>query len=491
MSLVMSNTAAVLNRLSGARVGCVGDVMLDRYVVGSVQRISPEAPVPVLHVEREDAMPGGAGNVVRNLAALGARIRFASVVGDDDAGRALQEQLSALEGVERATLLTEPGRRTTVKTRFLAHGQQLLRADDETCTPLPAPQRRALLEAVGNWRDVSPAVIILSDYAKGVLLDGVAEALNELSRAQGTLVVLDPKGADFSRYRGASIITPNRHELAIAAGGNVAKGEEADCARALRTRHDLSAVLVTLGREGMLLIDEQDQALALPAESREVFDVSGAGDTVVATLAAALAAGATLPEAAALANAAAGIVVGKVGTAVVRISELADVTRRSTLRNYEAKVCDRATVADRAAVWRRQGLSVGFTNGCFDLIHPGHISLLAQAKAECDRLVVGLNTDASVTRLKGAGRPVQPEAARATVLASLTAVDAVVPFAEDTPLETILAVHPDVLVKGGDYRLEQVVGAEEVRRWGGRVHLARLEPGFSTTATIASLAPLP
>jgi D-beta-D-heptose 7-phosphate kinase/D-beta-D-heptose 1-phosphate adenosyltransferase len=491
MSLILRNIAAVLEKLPGARVGCVGDVMLDRYIIGSVERISPEAPVPVLHVEREDAMPGGAGNVVRNLAALGARIRFASVIGDDDAGRALQERLSALEGVERAALLIEPERRTTVKTRFLAQGQQLLRADDETAKPLPPQQRRALLEAVANWRDASPAAIVLSDYAKGVLLDGLAGALIELSRAQGALVVIDPKGADFSRYRGANIITPNRHELAIAAGGGVAPGQEAACARALRTRHDLSAVLVTLGRDGMLLIDEKDEALALPADARDVFDVSGAGDTVAATLAAALAAGATLPEAAALANAAAGIVVSKVGTAVVRIAELADASRRSTLRNFEAKVCDRATVAERAAVWRRQGLSVGFTNGCFDLIHPGHVSLLEQAKAECDRLVVGLNTDASVARLKGAGRPVQPEAARATVLASLMAVDAVVPFAEDTPLETILAVRPDVLVKGADYRLEQVVGAKDVQRWGGRVHLARLEPGFSTTATIASLAPLP
>lgn len=491
MSLILSNIAAVLERLSGARVGCVGDVMLDRYIVGSVERISPEAPVPVLRVEREDAMPGGAGNVVRNLAALGARIRFASVVGDDDAGRALHEQLSALEGVERATLLTEPARRTTVKTRFLAQGQQLLRADDETCAALPPQQCRALLDAVRNWQDGSPAVIVLSDYAKGVLLDDVAGALIGLARAQGARTVVDPKGADFSRYRGASIITPNRHELAIAAGGTVAADEEAACARALRIRHDLSAVLVTLGRDGMLLIDENDDALALPAEARDVFDVSGAGDTVAATLAAALAAGATLPEAAALANAAAGIVVSKVGTAVVRIAELADVARSAALRTFEAKVCDRATAVERVAIWRRQGLSVGFTNGCFDLIHPGHISLLAQAKAECDRLVVGLNTDASVARLKGAGRPVQPEAARATVLASLMAVDAVVPFAEDTPLETILAVRPDVLVKGADYRLEQVVGAKEVQRWGGRVHLARLEPGFSTTATIAGLAPSP
>ena len=491
MSLDLPGKAALVERLSGVRVGCVGDVMLDRYIVGSVERTSPEAPVPVLRVAREDAMPGGAGNVVRNLAALEARIRFASVIGDDEAGLTLRQQLASLEGIERATLLVDPHRTTTVKTRFLAQGQQLLRADQETSAPLAADQARALLDAVTSWRDALPAVVVLSDYAKGVLLDDVAPALIDFVRAQGGCVVVDPKGADFGRYRGASIITPNRQELAIASGGAVARGEEAACARALRNRLDLSAVLVTLGRDGMLLIDEADEALALPADARDVFDVSGAGDTVAATLAAALAAGAPLSEAAALANAAAGIAVSKVGTAVVRLSELVNATRRSSLHDFEAKVCDRPTIAERVAVWRRQGLSVGFTNGCFDLIHPGHVSLLAQAKAECDRLVVGLNTDASVARLKGPGRPVQPEAARATVLASLLAVDAVVLFAEDTPIETILAVRPDVLIKGADYRLEQVVGAKEVQSWGGRVHLARLEPGHSTTATIASLALLP
>ncbi|HYN37690.1 MAG TPA: D-glycero-beta-D-manno-heptose 1-phosphate adenylyltransferase, partial [Rhodospirillales bacterium] len=323
--------------------------------------------------------------------------------------------------------------------------------------------------------------------AKGVLLGARAAALVEALAAQGARAVVDPKGPDFTRYRGAAVVTPNRRELALAAGAPVLPGEEADAARALRGSCGLGAVLVTLGGDGMLLIDADDAALALPAEAREVFDVSGAGDTVVAALAAALAAGALLPEAAALANTAAGIVVGKVGTAVVRPSELADAARRRALLGCEGKVCDVAAAAERVAVWRRQGLRVGFTNGCFDLIHPGHVSLLAQAKAACDRLIVGLNTDASVARLKGAGRPVQAEAARATVLASLAAVDAVVPFAEDTPLPLILALRPDVLVKGADYRLEQVVGAEEVRGWGGRVVLARLEPGFSTTATVAAL----
>ena len=481
-----AGAAGIIERLRGIRVGCVGDVMLDRFVQGTVERISPEAPVPVLRVAHQEAMPGGAGNVVRNLAALGAHVRVASVVGDDDAGSELRDRLARIEGVEGLCLVVEAGRRTPVKTRFLAGGQQLLRTDDETVAPLTAQSGRELLEAIAGWRGACP-VVVLSDYAKGVLLGEMASAVIDRWQAQGSRVVVDPKGADFSRYRGAEVITPNRRELAIAAGLPIAPGEEAACARALQARCGLRSVLVTMGRDGMLLIGADGAVLPLPAEAREVFDVSGAGDTVVAVLAAALAAGAALAEAAALANTAAGIVVGKVGTAVVRASELADAVRRRALRAGEEKLCHLAAACDRVSVWRRQGLRVGFTNGCFDLIHPGHVSLLAQAKAACDRLVVGLNTDASVARLKGPGRPVQPEAARATVLASLAAVDVVVPFAEDTPLALILSLRPDVLVKGADYRLDQVVGAEEVRGWGGRVLLARLEPGFSTTATIAGL----
>lgn len=483
-----ADAAAIVEGLSGAHVGCIGDVMLDRYVVGDVDRVSPEAPVPVLRVTREEAMPGGAGNVVRNLAALGARVWCASVIGRDPAGEELGQRLSDIDGIEEMTLLVEPGRRTSVKTRFLAQGQQLLRADEETTTPVLPESRRALLDAAAAWQGACP-VIVLSDYAKGLLVGETTTALITLFRRQGARVVVDPKGADYGRYRGAAVITPNRRELAVAAGAAVAPGEEAACARALRARHGLGALLVTLGRDGMLLIDETDAAAVFPADAREVFDVSGAGDTVVATLAAALSIGASLPEAAALANTAAGIAVGKVGTAVVRQSELAEALRRRTLLVHETKVCDEAAVRERVAIWRRQGLRIGFTNGCFDLIHPGHLSLLRQAKAACDRLVVGLNSDASVARLKGQGRPVQPEAARAAVLASLEVIDAVVTFTEDTPLELILAVRPDVLVKGADYRLEQVIGAQEVRGWGGSVVLARLEPGFSTTATIAGLRP--
>jgi D-beta-D-heptose 7-phosphate kinase/D-beta-D-heptose 1-phosphate adenosyltransferase len=477
----------IVERVAGVRVGCVGDIMLDRFVCGHVERISPEAPVPVLRIESETAMPGGAGNVVRNLSALGASVRFAAVVGDDPAGRELGERLGGQGGPLNVNLWVDAARRTTIKTRFLAGNQQLLRADEETSVPLSEAGRQQIRCAVAGWSADCP-VLVLSDYAKGVFLSGLAEELIEWAIPARVQVVVDPKGPDFGRYRGARVVTPNRRELAAALGSALLPGDEAEAARVLRTRFGFGAVLVTLGADGMLLIDESDGVQALPTEAREVFDVSGAGDTVVATLAAALAAGAPLVQAAMLANAAAAIVVAKVGTAVARVGELARSLRRRDLLRAEEKVMPAEVAAERVEIWRRQGLRVGFTNGCFDLIHPGHVSLLRQARAACDRLVVGLNSDGSVARLKGPGRPAQQETARAAVLASMEGVDAVVIFAEDTPAALIERLRPDVLAKGADYRLDQIVGADFVRSYGGRVLLARLEPGHSTTATIETLA---
>jgi D-beta-D-heptose 7-phosphate kinase/D-beta-D-heptose 1-phosphate adenosyltransferase len=482
-----SDLLPLLDRIGGTCVGCIGDIMLDRYVYGTVERISPEAPVPVLRVERTSAMPGGAGNVVRNLRALGAAVRLAAVVGNDGAGAEIRAALENEGAAVSFSLIVETRRRTSVKTRFLAGNQQLLRADDESAAPPDAAARRDILAAVALWHADCP-VLILSDYAKGVFADGLAAELIAAAHARGARVVVDPK-AEFGRYRGADIITPNRRELGAAVGSEVRPGEEVECARSLAQRFAISAVLVTLGKDGMLLIDSDGVAYTLAAEAREVFDVSGAGDTVAATLAAALAAGAPLRKAAELANVAAGIVVGKVGTAVAHAREVAHALRHRDLLRVEAKMVEPEELRERAEAWRRQGLRIGFTNGCFDLIHPGHLSLLRQARAACDRLVVGLNTDASVARLKGPGRPVQPEVARAAVLASIAAVDAVVLFEDETPLALIELLRPDVLVKGADYRLEQVVGAALVQSYGGRVLLAQLEPGYSTSATIATLAP--
>ncbi len=460
--------------------------MLDRFVYGEVERISPEAPIPVLRVRRENAMLGGAGNVVRNLVALGARPHFMAAVGDDHAGRELAGLIGEQKGVD-PVLIVEPGRETTIKMRFLAASQQLLRVDRESSGPLSEASRERMRMMAVKLVDDSGAVV-LSDYGKGVLTPQLIQAVIDAARGAGKPVLVDPKGADYSVYRHATIVTPNRKELHEATRMPVGTDHEiVAAARHLIDTCDLANVLVTRSQDGMTLVTGGGAAHHLPAEARDVFDVSGAGDTVIAVMAAAVAAGASLLDAAHLANAAAGIVVGKVGTAVATTDELVEALYHSSLSANEAKLVSLDAAMAQIERWRTQGYRIGFTNGCFDLLHPGHVSLLSQARAACDRLVLGLNSDASVRRLKGAHRPVQDEAARATVLASLASVDLVVLFEEDTPERLIRALRPDVLIKGADYTIDKVVGGDLVLGWGGRVVLADLMPGHSTTATIARM----
>lgn len=476
---------ARLERAGAVRVLCLGDVMLDRFVQGTVERISPEAPIPVLRVAHETTMPGGVGNVARNVRALGAQVRCIGAAGKDSAADMLEAAFAA-DGAD-LTLIRLADRPTTVKTRFVAGSQHLLRADQERAAPLDAAGEDQVLAAF-RIALASADVALLSDYAKGVLTDRVVREAIAAAHAAGVPVLVDPKSRDFARYAGATLLTPNLKELRQATD-LPCRGDDdtAAAARLARDRAGVSALLVTRSEKGMTLLDGEDRPHHLPAEAREVFDVSGAGDTVLATLAVMLAAGATLTEAAGIANAAAGLVVGKVGTAVVHPQDLLAVVQAHGEVRAGTKVLLAAQAEERARQWRARGLTVGFTNGCFDLLHPGHISLLRQARAACDRLVVGLNTDASVQRLKGPARPVQAEQARSIVLASLESVDAVVLFDEDTPLRLIEALRPDVLVKGADYTVETVVGSAVVQSYGGRVLLARLEDGFSTTRTISRL----
>jgi len=485
----MTELSALVERvekLRGTMVLCVGDAMLDRFVYGSVERISPEAPIPVLCIERETAMLGGAGNVVRNLVAVGAAPAFVSVVGDDTAGREVT-RLVGEHGEIDPCIVVEPDRQTTIKTRFFASHQQLLRADRESRSPVGDAIRDQLLTRVQRLLPKA-GVMVLSDYGKGVLAAPIAAELIRRAKAAGKQVIVDPKGTDYTIYAGATVVTPNRKELHEATAMPVDSDEQVvAAARHLIDTCGFEAVLVTRSQDGMSLVRADGQIHHLPAEAREVFDVSGAGDTVVATLAAALASGASLPEAAHLANVAAGIVVGKVGTAVAYANELVVALHHEDLTLGESKIVPVAAAAELVDRWRRKGLKVGFTNGCFDLLHPGHVSILAQAKAACDRLVVGLNSDASVQRLKGPTRPVQSEASRATVLSSLATVDLVVIFGEDTPLEVIGELKPDVLVKGADYTIDKVVGADLVQSWGGKVVLAELVNGQSTTNTIKKM----
>jgi D-beta-D-heptose 7-phosphate kinase / D-beta-D-heptose 1-phosphate adenosyltransferase len=475
-----ADLAAAVRLLGRTSVLVVGDVMLDRYVYGLIERISPEAPVPILAIDREVAMPGGAGNVVRNLTALGAAVAFISVVGDDQAGSDLTGLIGGQPNVE-PWLLVQGGRITTLKTRYLSAGQQLLRADREETSPVQ-PRLAERLVRIARDAMAATSLTVLSDYRKGLLTGEVPAQLIAAARESGRPVIVDPKGPDFSRYAGADIIMPNRADLAEATGMRMdSEAAIVAAATALRQRHGFSAVVVTRGNDGMTLLDDTG-ARHFPAEAAEVYDVAGAGDTAVATLAAGLAARLDLSVAVRLANIAAGVVVGKVGTAVAREADL--LAALSPQAGAFREIASREAAIEHVQRWHHKGWRVGFTNGCFDLLHPGHLHLLEEAREACDRLVVGVNSDLSVRRLKGGGRPVQSEAARAAVLASLASVDLVTVFDEDTPEALIAALRPDLLVKGANYTPDQVVGADLVRGWGGRVMLAELVPPAATVERI-------
>jgi D-beta-D-heptose 7-phosphate kinase / D-beta-D-heptose 1-phosphate adenosyltransferase len=471
---------------SGTTILCLGDIMLDRFAYCGIERISPEAPVPVLLLDRVESMPGGAGNVARNIAALGGNAVLIGLLGDDPAGAEIRAALAATPRLIDAHL-PSPSRQTTCKTRYLAAHQQIVRVDEEHIHELEPDEEQRLIAAIDRaLQDVD--AVILSDYGKGVLGPGVVEFTLRQARSRGTPVFVDPKSDDYRQYRGATCITPNQAELARAA--HLKTGTEKEViAAATRVLKDAKAdaILVTRSDKGMVLVEASGALTVVPARAREVFDVSGAGDTVIAVLALANASGRTLPEAMRLANTAAGIVVSKLGTAIVELDELMLELARDDQITRPGKVYDLGEAETLVRQWKGRGLSVGFTNGCFDILHPGHVALLAAARAQCDRLLVALNNDASTARLKGPDRPVNALPNRAAVIAALESVDAVTSFAEDTPLDLIVRLRPDVLIKGADYNFETTVGAAEVTAAGGRVALIDLIDGHSTTATIGRL----
>jgi D-beta-D-heptose 7-phosphate kinase/D-beta-D-heptose 1-phosphate adenosyltransferase len=464
----------------------VGDPILDRYVSGTVDRISPEAPIQVLRHDREYESLGGATAVAANLTRLGARVRVAGLVGDDAEGARLRALLRDA-GIPDDGLVSEPSRPTTVKTRYIAASQharqQILRVDRETRGAGGAEAQRALSDAVRAALGAAD-VMVLSDYDKGTLW-GCA-AMIEAARHAGVKVIVDPKGKDFTRYRGATAITPNRSEAGAATGRTVqTAADAAAAARDLLGRLDLETVFVTLDRDGIFVLERGGKGAAIRTDPREVYDVTGAGDNVIAVLAYALAGGASPVTAAFLANVAGGIAVEHFGVVTVGWDEIA--ARIASGSGGDAKLVDPSLLERLLEGARRAGRKIVFTNGCFDVLHAGHVDLLRQARALGDLLVVGLNDDASVQRLKGAGRPVNALSARATVLGGLASVDYVVAFAEDTPAQIIERVRPDVLVKGEDWRDKGVVGREFVESYGGRVELVRLVEGFSTTETLRKL----
>jgi D-beta-D-heptose 7-phosphate kinase / D-beta-D-heptose 1-phosphate adenosyltransferase len=470
---------------------CVGDLMLDDFVYGDVTRISPEAPTPVLAVRHNAIDIGGAGNVARNIAALGANCIFVALIGNDDAGLVLTNALAKFKGGIVPDLVVDRARQTTRKVRFVSehHSTHLMRADWETTEPVSAECEAALI-AYAEAALPQVGAVVLSDYAKGVLTPRLVRAVIEAARRLGKPVVVDPKSHDYSIYRGATLITPNAKELAAAAHRPLASEQDiADAAAELAHIIACDAVLVTRSEEGMTLQVAGTTAVHIPAYPVKVRDVSGAGDTVAAVMTVLLAMKTPFEAAMRAANAAAAVVVGKRGTATVSLAELRHrILPAASLAPEEKIVFDWSVLDERLAEWRRQGLRIGFTNGCFDLLHRGHIRLMAEARAACDRLVVGLNSDASTRRLKGNNRPINPAEGRAEVLAALEAVDLVVVFEQDTPLELIKLVRPNVLVKGADYAREDVVGHQVVEATGGQVVLVDLVPGHSTTNIVRRVA---
>ncbi|NQD79249.1 bifunctional D-glycero-beta-D-manno-heptose-7-phosphate kinase/D-glycero-beta-D-manno-heptose 1-phosphate adenylyltransferase HldE [Pseudomonas sp. CrR14] len=464
-------------RFDQAPVLVVGDVMLDRYWHGATSRISPEAPVPVVKVEQIEDRPGGAANVALNIAALGAPVVLVGVTGQDEAAKSLYESLEAI-GVKTHFQRIE-NQPTIVKLRVMSRHHQLLRMDFEepfnTDADALARQVEQLLDQV--------KVLVLSDYGKGALQNH--QALIQAARARGIPVLADPKGKDFSIYRGASLITPNLSEFELIVGHCEDEAELVNRGASLMRELDLGALLVTRGEHGMTLLRPDHAPLHLPARAREVFDVTGAGDTVISTLAAAIAAGEDLPQAVALANLAAGIVVGKLGTAAISTPELRRAVQRE--EGSERGVLSLEQLLQATEDARAHGEKIVFTNGCFDILHAGHVSYLEQARAQGDRLVVAINDDASVSRLKGPGRPINAVDRRMAVLAGLGAVDWVVSFSEDTPERLLKQVQPDVLVKGGDYGVNQVVGADIVLAYGGDVRVLGLVENSSTTAIVEKI----
>ena len=462
----------------------IGDVMLDRYMIGEVGRISPEAPVPIVLLKSQNERAGGAANVAANLALLGIKTHLIGCVGDDAEAASLQKLIHAI-GVDTTSIIASKNRPTIAKTRILGGHQQMMRLDQESALPFSESENAQILSAFKTQFMQKPAIVILSDYAKGLLSESVCQHIITECKAQKITVLADPKGRDYNKYKGATALTPNKKETAEACHTNVSDAELISKATALKNSLGLQFLAVTRGEEGISLIDENTHHIA--ASAQKVFDVSGAGDTVIATLAAGLMHDLAPLQALQLANIAAGVVVGKVGTVPITRSDLIDALSAAQGLSQANKVCDLPHLLQKVENWKASNQKIVFTNGCFDLLHAGHVTYLEAAKKRGDKLILGLNTDRSVSALKGPARPVVNEQDRARVLAALESVDAVILFDEDTPLNLINAIRPNIIAKGSDYCESQVVGGKEVQSWGGEIALIELVEGRSTSNIIAKM----
>jgi len=471
----------LLAKISDVTVLSIGDSMVDVFVYGDADDISREAPIPVLKETRRNTMLGGAGNLVRNLRTVGAKVGFITLCGEDAEADQLKSLCDGDQGL-RATVLADKDRPTSIKTRFVSGWQQLLCSNRESTISISKQIETEVLAAAAPLIQAAD-VVVLSDYGRGMMSESLCQGI--LAQSAGKTVLVDPRGRDFSKYKGASLMTPNRAEFAAATGESSPEIEPIiKAAKDLLAKAGVDNILVTLGPGGMVWVSNTGESFHLPTKAREVFDVSGAGDTVLAMMAAGLAAGATMPESMSLANAAAGVVVGKRGTAVAHPGEILAALNQSQRHATNYKVIDLDAAAARVAEWRAEGLKVGLTNGTFDLLHPGHLASLNEARAHCDRLVVGVNSDASVKRYKGDDRPIQGQEARAAVLAALENVHGVVAFDEDTADALLTALKPDVYIKGGDYTPDTLPEYPTTQKIGAEVVFVNLVEGQSTTKTV-------
>ena len=475
------NIKDIITKFRAQRVIVLGDLMLDRYITGDVERISPEAPVPVLKVAEEIETPGGAANVAQNIRALGSRVTLIGVTGRDPEGKRLRQTLRET-GIGTGGMVTDASVNTTVKTRLMSSNQQIARVDYETRAPIsPIAEKAIMAKLEKAIKGGKSDALIISDYAKGALTDNVLSHAIQLSKKTGILTVVDPKGDDFRKYRGADAITPNKRETETASGIEITDNRTlASAARKVLKLTHTGCVLITRGRDGITYLSKSGKPVTVQSVAKEVYDVTGAGDTVVSTFTLAFAASGALKESVQIANAAAGISVGRLGASQVTAKEL--TAHFENPDSSESKILPADALSKRLTAHRSRGDKVVFTNGCFDLFHTGHLKLLTEAAKLGDVLVVAINSDSSVRKLKGSGRPFVKEEARAKLLSALDCVSYLTAFSEETPLNLIKKLKPDVLVKGGDYKARDVVGGDVVRSTGGTVKIIPLIEGVSTTS---------
>ena len=474
------NTQDIISNFRGQKVLVIGDIMLDRYITGSVERVSPEAPVPVLKVSEEFQSPGGAANVALNLKSLGAKVSLVGVTGADRDGGLLKEEIKR-SGLSTKGIVRDKSADTTVKTRLIASNQQVVRIDNESVRDISSQAEKALIQKIQKACGKDTAAIIISDYAKGALTDRVLSSIIKLAKKSGILTVVDPKGDDFTKYSGADVLTPNKAEAQGASGVQIVDDKSlTQAARSIMKLSGSGAVLITRGRDGVSFMKKGGKLGTVSSEAKDVYDVTGAGDTAVSAFTLAYAVSKDLAESVRIANSAAGIAVGKLGASQVDDQEL--LSSISNPAGQQSKIYSRENLAKKLSAHRSNGDKVVFTNGCFDLFHTGHLKLLTEAARLGDALIVAINSDSSVKRLKGKGRPFVNEADRARLLTALDCVTYLTVFSEDTPLELIEKLKPDVLVKGGDYDERDIVGGEFVRQNGGTVETIPLVQGISTTS---------